>query len=154
MVHYQVFDAFYCLVLGVSVLDLGAPFVVEMYDRHAKDRLLHLRIALVVLLHHFSEKQCLVLQLLIEGGHEDLGLLGLGERKEGSGGVGFDEHLILFEEELRQVVGGVFAEVGFVLFVGLQVYLSSLQYSQRLPKAVRYLFVDEVDAFGGEVELL
>jgi len=52
MMNYHWLQGFYCLILWISVLNFGAPFVMEIDYTNADYRLLVLAITLIVLLNH------------------------------------------------------------------------------------------------------
>jgi hypothetical protein len=62
----------------------------------------------------------------------------------GSNGVGFQSHLVLLQQVVRDVVVGVVLEVGLELVVGLEVYLAGLQHSQGLAESTGNLVAHQV----------
>jgi hypothetical protein len=107
-------------------------------------------IALIVLIHDLLHEESLAFELLIEVGYENVFNMGW-QFILRSYCVGLKSHLVFFEQVVRDMVVGVVLEVCIELVIGLEIYLSVLQHSQRLFEPVGDLLADQVQVIGHEV---
>ena len=97
--------------------------MVEMYDSHTKDRLVHLLVAFVVLIHYFFEQHCLPLQLFIRLRYEDVLAALVGQGVLGWNSVCLQRHLYLLQQVVGNMMVWVVFKIGLVFIVGLEVNL-------------------------------
>lgn len=143
MMYYEILKLLDGFSLRISILDLGASFVVEVNDGHADNGLIYFVEALVVLIHYFFHKQRFSFELFVKIGDELFGVI-CRVFVLRCKSIGFDGHVEFFEQIMGDVVVGIVFEIGFVRLVGVQIYLGVLEDFERLFESTWDLLADQI----------